>query len=318
DVAGRPSSYHLYTLPNLASIGATSPALHSLLCPDVLYYPTFSSNGDACGVSRNISWAGEDQPTRSGVQSSDFKPTINQQFVIDWGSFRPNSDLPPLILGRNATVPTRDTRTSNPTFSNLQPASKSRAQQQVIPQQQSSSQYCSSGRSHLGFFKLRTYDGEWPADALEVLKTWLIPLMRTTLPGIKEEKSTLEANYQSSSPNLRADINFPEIPEIESDLDVNENFPVLCSASDFIPEPSINRSVEDDLREQMYDTQTDGMPDEQGGSLDWAIDQEVGLREEMMQSGRTYELRRKSSLNHSDDEICFDRSSPKAFIVVDR
>ncbi|KAH9440243.1 hypothetical protein Pst134EB_030868 [Puccinia striiformis f. sp. tritici] len=126
--------------------------------------------------------------------------------------------------------------------------------------------------------------------------------MRTTLPGIKEEKSTLEANYQSSSPNLRADINFPEIPEIESDLDVNENFPVLCSASDFIPEPSINRSVEDDLREQMYDTQTDGMPDEQGGSLDWAIDQEVGLREEMMQSGRTYELRRKSSLNHSDDE----------------
>ncbi|POW06090.1 hypothetical protein PSHT_10516 [Puccinia striiformis] len=167
----------------------------------------------------------EDQPTRSGVQSSDFKPTINQQFVIDWGSFRPNSDLPPLILGRNATVPTRDTRTSNPTFSNLQPASKSRAQQQVIPQQQSSSQDCNSGRSHLGFFKLKLMmvNGRQT-------KTWLIPLMRTTLPGIKEEKSTLEANYQSSSPNLRADINFPEIPEIESDLDVNENFPVLCSA----------------------------------------------------------------------------------------
>ncbi|KAH9440244.1 hypothetical protein Pst134EB_030869 [Puccinia striiformis f. sp. tritici] len=138
----------------------------SLLGSALTYSIIQHSRATACGVSRNISWAGEDQPTRSGVQSSDFKPTINQQFVIDWGSFRPNSDLPPLILGRNATVPTRDTRTSNPTFSNLQPASKSRAQQQVIPQQQSSSQYCSSGRSHLGFFKLRTYDGEWPADVI--------------------------------------------------------------------------------------------------------------------------------------------------------
>ncbi|POV94388.1 hypothetical protein PSHT_16245 [Puccinia striiformis] len=255
----------------------------------------------------------EDQPTQSGVQSSDLKPTINQQFVIDWSSFRPNSDLdlPPLILGRYATVSTRDTRTSNPTLSNLQPASKSRAQQQVIPQQQFSSQDCNSGRSHLGFFKLKTYDGEWPAD------TWLIPSMRTTLPGIEEEKSTSEANYQSSSPNLRADINFPEIPEIESDLDVNENFPVLCSALDFIPEP-LNRSVEDDLREQVYDTQTDGMPDEQGGSFGWAIDQEVGLREEMMQSGRTYELRRKSSLNHSDDERAFQKVDAPVYLTKQR
>ncbi|POW06089.1 hypothetical protein PSHT_10517 [Puccinia striiformis] len=47
--------------------------------------------------------------------------------------------------------------------------------------------------------------------------------------------------------------------------------------------------------------QTDGMPDEQGGSL---LGNRSGswLAEEMMQSGRTYELRRKSSLNHSDDE----------------
>ncbi|KAI7935747.1 hypothetical protein MJO28_016618 [Puccinia striiformis f. sp. tritici] len=338
-MAGQPSSNPLYTLPNLTSIGSTSPASHSLRengdiqpfnfnsdksllgsgCPPNNYTPSLNQASSYIYIRPIKALPRRTLLSNILEQRSSHDQTINQRFRMDWSSFRPNSDLdlPPIILGTDTTAPRRDTRTSNPSSSYLRSASKFGVQQQVIPPHQSSSQDWNSGRSHLGFFKLKTYDGEWPADALEVLrniswtgdasshrKTRLIPSMRTTLPGIEEERSTSEDAYQASSPGLRAEINFPEIPEIESDFDVNENFPVLCSASEFIPEP-LNRNVE---REQMYETQTEGVPDEEGrsGSLDfsdgWTMDQGVVLQEEMVQSGSTYALKRKSSSSYSDDD----------------
>ncbi|KAI9601902.1 hypothetical protein KEM48_001190 [Puccinia striiformis f. sp. tritici PST-130] len=329
-MAGQPSSNPLYTLPNLTSIGSTSPASHSLRengdiqpfnfnsdksllgsgCPPNNYTPSLNQASSYIYI-RPIKALPRRTLLSNILEQRSSHDTINQRFRMDWSSFRPNSDLdlPPIILGTDTTPPRRDTRTSNPSSSYLRSASKFGVQQQVIPPHQSSSQDWNSGRSHLGFFKLKTYDGEWPADALEVLrniswtgdassnrKTRLIPSMRTTLPGIEEEQSTSEDAYQSSSPNLQ--------PKSTSQKSQKSNqTSMLMRTSQYFAQPrkmwNGNRCTKLRRRECRMKRDEVGVWTSPDG---WTMDQGVVLQEEMVQSGSTDALKRKSSSSYSDDD----------------
>ncbi|POW02399.1 hypothetical protein PSHT_12126 [Puccinia striiformis] len=322
NMAGQPSSNPLYTLPNLTSIGSTSPASHSLRengdiqpfnfnsdksllgsgCPPNNYTPSLNQASSYIYI-RPIKALPRRTLLSNILEQRSSHDTINQRFRMDWSSFRPNSDLdlPPIILGTDTTAPRRDTRTSNPSSSYLRSASKFGVQQQVIPPHQSSSQDWNSGRSHLGFFKLKTYDGEWPADALEVLRniSWTgdASSHRKTrlIPSMRQRYLVSKRNDQRQKTLTRPHLPAFEPKSTSQKSQKSNQTSMLMRTSQYF---NGNRCTKLRL----------GVPDEEGrsGSLDfsdgWTMDQGVVLQEEMVQSGSTYALKRKSSSSYSDDD----------------
>ncbi|POW16148.1 hypothetical protein PSTT_01540 [Puccinia striiformis] len=288
---GRPTFHPIpYTLPNLTSIGSTSPASHSLRengdiqpfnfnsdksllgsgCPPNNYTPSLNQASSYIYI-RPIKALPRRTLLSNILEQRSSHDTINQRFRMDWSSFRPNSDLdlPPIILGTDTTPPRRDTRTSNPSSSYLRSASKFGVQQQVIPPHQSSSQDWNSGRN--------------PADPIdENNATWY---RRGTITSEDATRPHLPPQPKSTSQKSQKS---------------NQTSMLMRTSQYFAASENVNgnRCTKLRLRE----------PDEEGrsGSLDfsdgWTMDQGVVLQEEMVQSGSTDALKRKSSSSYSDDD----------------